>query len=60
LHDNDSDKIARAVVCKVVPASSAIMPPHDIRREIGILKKINHPNVSCSVSLQFATLTLAS
>lgn len=36
----------RAVVCKIVPSSYAILPPHDIRREISILKKIDHPNVS--------------
>ncbi|KAJ9126809.1 hypothetical protein QFC24_001842 [Naganishia onofrii] len=38
-------KLPRGVVCKVVAAAEAVLPPHDIRREIAILKKIDHPNV---------------
>lgn len=41
-------KLPRGVVCKVVAAAEAVLPPHDIRREIAILKKIDHPNVSHS------------
>lgn len=51
----------RAVVCKIVPSSYAIMPPHDIRREISILKKIEHPNVSfMSASLYIPLIAVQS